>query len=482
MARRRQGRYNSSVTAAHPTIVWFRLDLRLEDQPARPVIPVFVWAPEEEGAAAPGGASRWWLERSLASLDAGLRARGSRLLIRRGPAAPALLALAKETGADAVYWSRRYEPSLIARDAKAGGALASAGIAAKDFNSALLFEPGEVKSLSGTPYQVFTPFWRACLERPEPAAPLPGPPRIPAPSRWPKSEDLKSLKLSPKAEWTTGLGAAWVPGESGARERLAAFVEHTVAGYDLSRDRMAQDGVSRLSPHLHFGEISPRAVWAAVSRRAAGDPGRGPDVYLKELGWREFAHHLLVRFPHTAQRPLRPEFEAFPWRSDVRSFELWAKGRTGYPVVDAGMRELRRSGWMHNRARMITGSFLVKDLLVDWREGAAWFWDNLVDADMANNTLGWQWVAGCGADAAPFFRIFNPILQGKKFDSEGEYVKRWVPELAELPAKLIHEPWNADARHLGPAGSYPLPIVDHGMARVRALAALSVASKRRLTA
>ena len=473
-----------------PAVVWFRLDLRLEDQPALAaaaarggaVIPVFIWSPDEDGAAAPGAASRWWLHQSLTALDKSLRVLGSRLVIRRGPAAAALSALARETGATAVYWNRRYEPSLVERDAKAAEALSSEGVEVRTFNSALLFEPDEVRTLSGGPYQVFTPFWRACLERPEPAAPARAPKTLPALKKWPSGEALDALGLLPKIHWTAGLHAAWVPGEAGARERLAAFVEHTAGRYDESRDQMAQDGVSRLSPHLHFGEVSPRTVWAAVSRRAAGAPGRGPETYLRELGWREFAHHLLVRFPHTVSRPLRPEFESFPWRSDVKSFELWTKGRTGYPVVDAGMRELWRTGWMHNRARMIAASFLVKDLLGDWRQGAAWFWDTLVDADLANNTLGWQWVAGCGADAAPFFRIFNPVLQGKKFDPEGDYVKRWVPELKELSPKLVHEPWLADARHLGPAGNYPLPIVDHGQARVRALAALSVASKRRVSA
>ncbi|MDE2509826.1 MAG: deoxyribodipyrimidine photo-lyase, partial [Elusimicrobia bacterium] len=472
--------YNGSVTS--PTIVWFRLDLRLEDNPALAeavarglAIPVFIWAPEEEGTAAPGAASRWWLNRSLAALDESLRRRGSRLILRRGPAGSALRELARETGSKAVFWSRRVEPSLAARDARVQDALRAEGLEVKTFNSSLLFEPGDVKTLTGNPYQVFTPFWRACLERPEPEAPLPAPASLGDARALPRGETLDAFRLLPKVEWTAGLGAAWIPGEAGARERLDAFVELAAGGYHESRDLMAEDGVSRLSPHLHFGEISPRAVWAAVSRRAAGAPCRGPEAYLRELGWREFAHHLLARFPRTVDRPLRPEFESFPWRSDVDGFERWTRGRTGYPAVDAGMRQLWRSGWMHNRARMVAASFLVKDLLVDWRQGAAWFWDTLVDADQANNTLGWQWVAGCGADAAPFFRIFNPILQGKKFDPEGIYVKRWVPELAELPPKLIHEPWKADAAHLGAAGGYPLPIIDHGRARVRALAALSLA-------
>ena len=463
-----------------PALVWFRLDLRLSDQPALaaaaarggPVIPVFVWSPEEEGSAAPGRASRWWLSRSLAALDESLRAKGSRLTIRRGPAAAALRALARETGARTVMWNRRYEPSLIERDATVESVLRAEGLEIETHNSALLFEPGEIKSGSGSPYRVFTPFWNACLDRPEPAAPVAEPRRLAAPGLWPKSEALAALGLAPKsaAHW----GAAWRPGEAGARERLDAFLEHAAGRYHEGRDRPAEDGVSRLSPHLHFGEISPRAVWAAVSRRAAGAPGRGPETYLKELGWREFAHHLLVRFPRTVAEPLRPEFARFPWRSDVRGFELWSRGRTGYPIVDAGMRELLGAGWMHNRARMVAGSFLVKDLLIDWRQGAAWFWDALVDADQANNTLGWQWVAGCGADAAPFFRIFNPVLQGKKFDPEGLYVRRWVPELGGLPNQFIHRPWEASDDMLQTAGvtmgkTYPRRIVDHKMAKYRAL-------------
>jgi deoxyribodipyrimidine photo-lyase len=471
------------------TLVWFRLDLRLDDQPALAaaaargaVLPVFVWSPEEEGSAAPGAASRWWLDRSLAALEGDLRRRGARLLIRRGPAAAALRALARETGATAAHWNRRVEPDLIARDAGVEAALRAEGLEVRTFNSSLLFEPDGVKTGAGSPYQVFTPFWNACLQRPEPEPPLPAPPRLTGPRLWPKGEARESLELGAKIDRAAGFRSAWTPGEAGARQRLDAFVEHGAGGYHASRDRMGEDGVSRLSPHLHFGEISPRAVWTAVSRRAAGAPGRGPETFLKELGWREFAHHLLLRFPRTASEPLRPEFARFPWRSDLRGFQLWTRGRTGYPVVDAGMRELWRTGWMHNRARMIAGSFLVKDLLVDWRDGARWFWDALVDADQANNTLGWQWVAGCGADAAPFFRIFNPILQGVKFDPDGAYVKRWVPELSELGADLVHRPWMADPVFLGAARDYPLPIVDHAKARVNALAALSLASKNRAAA
>lgn len=463
------------------TLVWFRLDLRLDDHPALldavergAAVPVFVWSPEEEGRWAPGAASRWWLRRSLASLDASLRARGSRLIVRRGPALKALRELARETGAGRVVWSRRYEPAAIARDAAVKEALRADGLEAESFNSALLVEPWELKTGQGRPYQVFTPFWRACLDRAEPAAPRPAPGRLEAPKSWPESLPVAALGLDPAIPWDAGLRAAWTPGEAPARERLSAWTAGAVGGYDAARDRLGEEGVSRLSPHLHFGELSPRRIWAEVSRRAAGDPAKGPEVYLKEVGWREFAHHLLHHFPRTPEAPLRAEFGAFPWRSDAKGLRAWTKGLTGYPVVDAGLRQLWATGWLHNRARMICASFLVKDLLVDWREGASWFWDTLVDADLASNTLGWQWTAGCGADAAPFFRIFNPVLQGKKFDPDGAYVRRWVPELAGLPAETIHEPWKA-----GGVPGYPAPVVDHAEARERALSALGAITKKR---
>lgn len=470
---------------AAPALVWFRLDLRLADHPALaaaaargPVVPVFIWSPDEEGEAAPGAASRWWLHHSLAALDASLRARGSRLVVRRGPALEALRGLAGETGAESVHWNRRYEPSPTARDARVEEGLRAAGLEAESSNSALLFEPWEVRTGAGGPFRVFAPFWKACLAQPAPAAPLPAPARLPAPRAWPRSEPLESLGLLPKTDWAAGLRTAWVPGEAGARERLTAFAADAAGRYHESRDRMGADGVSRLSPHLHFGEVSARQVWDLVARRAAGVPGRGPDVFLKELGWREFAHHLLFHFPRTVSQPLRPEFSRFPWRRDPRAFASWTRGRTGFPVVDAGMRELWRTGWMHNRARMVCASFLVKDLLIDWRDGAAWFWDTLVDADLANNTLGWQWTAGCGADAAPFFRIFNPTLQGRRFDADGAYVRRWVPELAAVRGDAVQEPSSGDAEARRAAADYPLPMVDHAKARDLALAALSAVSKK----
>ncbi len=472
------------------TLLWFRLDLRLADHQALtaalarglPVVPVFIWAPEEEAPWAPGAASRWWLHQSLARLTAALKGRGSDLVLRRGPSLPALTALARETGADRVHCSRRVEPAALARDAAVASGLAAEGLALESFGGVTLFEPGDVRTRAGGPYQVFTPFWKACRARPAPAQVLPAPRSIPAPDRWPASAPLASLGLEPAVDWAAGLRAAWTPGEAGASERLASFLLEGASEYPAGRDRMDSPATSRLSPHLHFGEISARQVFHAARALEAqgGMPGaaRGAEKFLSELGWREFAHHLLVHFPATTDAPLRPEFARFPWRTDTAGLRAWQRGRTGFPVVDAGMRELWSCGWMHNRARMIVASFLVKDLLLPWQAGARWFWDTLVDADLASNTLGWQWVAGCGADAAPYFRVFNPVSQGRKFDGAGHYVRRWVPELARLDAGAIHAPWEALPMELAAAGvslgdGYPMPMVDHAEARERALAALA---------
>jgi deoxyribodipyrimidine photo-lyase len=408
------------------TLVWFRQDLRLRDNPALDaavkrggaVIPVYVWAPEEEGEWASGAASRWWLHHSLAALDASLRERGSRLTVARGRAAPTLLALAKQCGADAVYWNRRYEPAAIECSAGVEAALARRGVESRSFNSALLVEPHDLPNQSGKPYQVYTPFRQRVLRDVRPPRPLRAPPRLRAPEQWPKST---TLALLPTVKWYATMEQTWRPGEAGAQARLARFLKHGLPGYRAARDEMGTEGTSRLSPHLHFGEIGPRQIWHAL-----GAQGRA-STFLHELLWREFAHHLLVHFPHTTTQPLRAEFAHFPWKRNAKHLRAWQRGRTGIPLVDAGMHELWATGYMHNRVRMVTASFLVKNLMQPWQDGARWFWDTLVDADLANNTLNWQWVAGSGADAAPYFRIFNPLIQADRYDASGAYVRRWSP-------------------------------------------------------
>jgi deoxyribodipyrimidine photo-lyase len=471
------------------TLVWFRQDLRLTDNPALcaavaagAVIPIYIHAPEEEGAWPPGGASRWWLHQSLAHLDSTLRERGSRLCIRAGDSSLAILrALIRDSGATRLVWNRRYDPQAIARDRDVKAALRADGIEAESYPAALLREPWTVRTQSATPFQVFTPFWRHCKSLDGPEEPLPAPRELRAPAAWPHAQSLEQLSLLPRIPWTAGLAAEWTPGADGARARLEQFLHEAFDEYAEQRDRPAISGTSRLSPHLHFGEIGPREVWHATRRRAQalGQHSSWRDSqFLTELGWREFAHHLLYHFPETPQRPLRERYARFPWRRDAKGLRAWQLGATGYPIVDAGMRELWHTGFMHNRVRMIAGSFLVKDLLLPWTEGARWFWDTLVDADLANNTLGWQWIAGCGADAAPFFRIFNPVSQGSRFDADGGYVRRWVPELKALPAEWIHQPWEAPRETLRAAGvelgkNYPRPIVEHHAARERALEALA---------
>jgi deoxyribodipyrimidine photo-lyase len=468
------------VTA--PALVWFRHDLRLADNPALaaaaqrggPVLPVFIWAPEEDGPWPPGAASRWWLHQSLAALDTSLRQARSRLILRRGPTRTALESLLRQTGATAVLWNRRYEPASIQRDTALRQALRQLGIETRETNAGLLHEPGTIHNQSGRPFQVFTPFWRRCLAQPDPPEPLPQPASLPAPRRWPASLPLADLQLEPRPDWARGFRAAWHPGETGARSNLQRFLAEAAGDYATARNRPDQPGTSRLSPHLHFGEIGPRQVWAALRRL---DPPRWrQSQFVAELGWREFAHHLLFHFPHTPEQPLRSAFARFPWQRHTRWLQAWQQGRTGYPLVDAGLRELWHTGWMHNRVRMVVASFLVKHLRIHWTAGAKWFWDTLVDADLASNTLGWQWTAGCGADAAPYFRVFNPVAQGQKFDPQGAYVRRWIPELAALPDKWIHQPWTAPPDALRHARvdlgrTYPQPIVNHFVARELALEA-----------
>ena len=460
--------------AEAPLLLWFRQDLRLSDNPAlhtaamegRSIIPVFILDDKATGNWTAGGASQWWLHQSLTALNESLQ---GALRLYQGQALKILQQIIKETGADTVYWNRCYEPWQVARDTQIKTALQDDGVTVKSFNAFLLYEPWTVLKKDQTPYKVFTPFYRACQEKGDPAPPLPAP-RKPDFIQPDKKYAVENLDLLPRIRWDKKMAAYWTPGEKGARARLKDFLEEDAAHYKIMRDRPDKAGVSRLSPHLHFGEISPRQIWHATGDRS--------EAFLRQLIWREFSWHLLHYNPDMAEQPLRPNYADFPWRQDVAGLKRWQKGLTGYPIVDAGMRELWETGWMHNRVRMIVASFLIKDLLIDWREGERWFWDCLVDADLGNNAMGWQWVAGCGADAAPFFRIFNPITQGEKFDPKGDYIRRWIPELKALPDDYIHNPDSAPDDVMRKAGirrgkDYPEPVVDHGEARKRALAALA---------
>jgi len=472
------------------TLLWFGQDLRLTDNPALaaaiarggPITPVFVLDDLDAREWAPGGASLWWLHGSLRALDESLRQRGNALVLRRGPAEMVINQLLDETGADAVYWNRRYEPWAVARGERLKTALKERGIEVWSFNSALIQEPWTVSTQKGEPYRVFTPFWKAlratCVSEPAAAAA-----RIPGPATALEREPLSSWALRPTApDWAGGIQAMWTPGEAGAQARLEDFAAGAASDYRDKRNMPGVAGTSRLSPHLHFGEIGPRQIWHSITAQALANTGNpmpaGVETYLSEIGWREFSYHLLFHFPTLPEAPLRPEFARFPWEENAKGLAAWRRGLTGYPIVDAGMRELWNTGWMHNRVRMIVASFLIKDLLIDWRIGEKWFWDTLVDADLASNSASWQWVAGCGADAAPYFRVFNPSLQGAKFDPEGDYVRRWVPEIGKLPNTLVHSPWEARPLELADAGirldrTYPAPIVEHGAARQRALEAFS---------
>jgi deoxyribodipyrimidine photo-lyase len=469
------------------SILWFRQDLRLADHAALQaalgrggaLLPVFIDEPDTEHAERDGGAARWWLSQSLQALASELAARGSRLLLRQGPAEAVLDALVQESGADAIYWTRRYEPAWAARDRALQARLRARGLIAESRGGRLLCEPEALSNQSGKPYQVFTPYWRAFLQAIQPALPLAAPARLPAPARWPDS--LPLAPLFPHARWMESLAAQWQPGERQAQAQLAAFVGSTLERYSETRDRPAIAGTSRLSPRLQWGELTPAQIWHAVGARAERGGQRAAEwrssKFLAELIWREFSYHLLHHWPTLPDAPMREAFAAFPWREDAAQLAAWQRGRTGIPLVDAGMRELWATGWMHNRVRMIVASFLVKNLRIHWRDGAQWFLETLVDADLASNTQGWQWSAGCGADAAPYFRIFNPVSQGQKFDPEGRYVRRWLPELAALPDAHVHAPWEAPPLLLATSGvtlgvHYPHPIVDLAVSRRNALSAL----------
>ncbi len=462
-------------------IVWFRNDLRLADNPALtaaaasglPLLCLYIHDEISEGLRPLGGASRWRLNLSLRSLDASLAARSGALQVFRGAAGDLLPALAEKAGAAKIFWNRRYGAAEIAVDKRLESLLRAQGREVESFTGSLLAEPWEIAPKSGGAFQVFTPFWRALRENFPPPAPLPAPDPLSFAS-WPEAAPprlaISDLHLAPRnPDWARAFPDP-APGEAGAQERLRSFLADGLDGYETKRDRLDLDATSRLSAHLHFGEISPRRIFAATREK------RVADKFLSELGWREFSYSLLYARPDLSWRNFNPRFDAFPYLRDDEGLEAWRRGRTGYPLVDAGMRELWTTAFMHNRARMVCASFLTKHLLIDWREGEKWFWDTLADADEANNAANWQWVAGSGADAAPYFRIFNPTLQGEKFDPDGAYVRRFCPELAGLPSKFVHRPWTAPASALAEAKvrlgeTYPRPIVDHGFARRRALAA-----------
>ncbi len=434
-------------------------------------MPVFIYDEKGEGKWGFGGASKWWLHHALNDLSSQLDDYGLRLIIRRGKSGEELKRLLKDSGAEAVFWNRRYEPDVIKRDKLIKESLTSEGFEAKSFNASLVFEPWEIKNKSGKPFQVFTPYWKHCMQQKIAPPVSVDHQQAKAPKQWPDSLAVEELALLPDIGWDTGFYDAWTPTTAAARQRLGKLAASNASGYTKNRDRPDMDGTSRLSPYLHFGQIGPREVFAAFDKHDS-DGTKGARKFLSEIGWREFSHHLLFHFPHTPTEPLREEFNHFPWEMDEAYLQAWQKGETGYPIVDAGMRQLWATGWMHNRVRMIVASLLVKHLQIPWQEGARWFWDTLVDADLANNTQGWQWSAGCGADAAPYFRVFNPILQGEKFDPNGDYVREWVPELRPLDTKVIHQPWEADLDQLGGVvigRDYPAPIIDHKQGRNRAL-------------
>lgn len=472
-----------------PLILWFRQDLRLHDLPAlhaaiasgRPLIAVYILDDTLGSEWSAGGASRWWLHHSLKSLASEINALGGTLVLRRGDSASILQELLEQTGADTVYCTRQYEPWSVVLEQQLHTTLGQHNRSLRRYPGHLLFEPEAVRNQSGQPFKVFTPFWRNCCNLGPPGEELPTP-KVGS-IEWytpPQTSDaLESWALQPaQPDWAAGWDSLWQPGTQGALSRLQAFLSGPVADYAAQRDVPAVNGTSRLSPHLHFGELSPRTVWHAAQRTAAQAPelAAGVKKFLAELGWREFCHHLLFAFPHITQAPFKAQFEGFPWAGTESDLRAWQRGNTGYPIVDAGMRELWATGYMHNRVRMIVASFLTKHLRTHWLAGARWFHDTLLDADAANNLCSWQWAAGSGADAAPYFRIFNPFAQGEKFDAQGHYVRRWVPELAALPDRYLHRPWEAPGGVLQAAEvrlgeTYPRPMVEHKEARAAALAA-----------
>lgn len=470
------------MTDLSPSLVWFRDDRRLGDHPALqaamdrggPLVLLYIL--ETDAARPHGGARAVWLHRSLTALQAAIEDRGGRLILRRGSAAEVIDAVIAETDAGAVFWNRRYHKPDRDRDAAIKDDLAARGLTVESFNGNLLVEPWEVETKSGTPYRVFTPFWRAATDGLDVTDPIPAPQQLDSCVPDVSSDGLADWALMPtNPDWGSKMMDYHTPGEAGAQARLADFLDGPIEEYAEGRDRPDKALTSRLSPHLAHGEISPRQIWDACK-----DNDYTSRKFLTEIGWREFSYSLLFYNPDLATQNFNDGYDAMAWDHDDQAFEAWTRGRTGYPFVDAGMRQLWETGWMHNRVRMVVASFLIKHLMIDWRDGEDWFWDTLLEADLASNAASWQWVAGTGADAAPYFRVFNPFGQGEKFDPNGDYVRRWVPELKRLPKKYIHQPWKAPKEVLTDAGivlgrDYPDPIVDHKSARERVLSAYKTA-------
>lgn len=471
--------------SARPIVFCFRNDLRLADNPGwraaieskHPVLACYVHDDSGPDQWRAGGASRWWLHHSLERLTNDIENLGGTLELLSGPWCETLLELATRTNAAGVYWSRGYEPWIADAQNALHEALGDTDLETRRFRGYLMFEPESVRTQSGGPYKVFTPFWKSCRKKDPPREPVPAPEEIQFFDHDAASLSLDDLELLPSSpDWAGGLRDTWTPGEEGAWARVDEFVQGPIQDYAQGRDRPAIHGTSMLSPHLHFGEVSPRQVWHAVMRACEGKESPGVTTFLSELGWREFSYHLLHHWPTLPHAPFREAFGKFGWRRDKAALKAWQKGQTGIPIVDAGMRQLWHTGWMHNRVRMIVASLLVKNMLIHWRDGEDWFWDTLVDADLASNAAGWQWVAGSGADAAPYFRIFNPVTQSARFDPEGAYLRRWVPEIGALPKKHIHDPTSAPAQVLKDADialgtTYPRAIVDLKQTRQRALEA-----------
>ncbi|WP_339738096.1 deoxyribodipyrimidine photo-lyase [uncultured Maricaulis sp.] len=476
----------ATISATDAALVWFRRDLRLADNPAlhaavqtgRPLILVFIDQRDRALGSAPGEAADWWLQGSLTRLAQDMARRGGQLTLLRGDPAELIPELARQHGVAEAFWNHSGEPDINARDRVIAASLQGAGTQPHALAGTNLINPLALLTGAGTPYRVFGAFWRAALRDLAPGTALPAPERLPMAAGQPAGAALRDWVLRPSnPDWACGLDAEWRPGEAGAADRLDRFLADALHDYADGRDRPDKPGTSMLSPHLGFGEISPRQIWHSVQTQLASGTGfQAGERFLAEIGWREFAYYLLYHFDDLRTANFNREFDHFPWRRDAAGLAAWKSGQTGIPMVDAGMRQLWATGWMHNRVRMVCASFLVKHLRCDWRDGMAWFEHTLVDADRAVNAASWQWVAGSGADAAPYFRIFNPIRQGERFDPEGRYVQKWVPELAALPVRWIHQPWKAPAEIRQSAGlklgaGYPFPICDLATGRDAALSA-----------